>query len=156
MLVTHPKTGPEPREAARAGSCARGFTLVESIVGLVLLAVCVPPLLWALAESRRTAAAPAQSEVAYWLATERLEDLAADRCSPGRGFTYLTPDHYPEEQTVADFPGFSRKVTLTPCGPDLTPPGDGYVLAQVTVRWTGARGSSMSVSATTALAEKLP
>ncbi|MCC6951501.1 MAG: prepilin-type N-terminal cleavage/methylation domain-containing protein [Phycisphaerales bacterium] len=149
-------TGSDPREAARAASCARGFTLVESIVGLVLLSVCVPPLLWALAESRRTAAAPAQAEVAYWLASERLEDLVADRCSPGRGFAYLTPAHYPDEKSVEGFSGFSRSVTLTGCGPDLTPPEDGFVLARVTVRWTGARGTSLSVSATTVLAEKLP
>lgn len=156
MTVTRIKTGSLTREAAGAASCARGFTLMESIVGLVLLSVCVPPLLWALAESRRTAAAPAQAEVAYWLASERLEDLAADRCSPGRGFAYLTPAHYPDENPVAGFPGFSRSVTLTACGPDLTPPGDGFVLARVTVRWTGARGTSLSVSATTVLTEKLP
>lgn len=144
------------RPAPHRALGVRGFTLVESIVGLVLLSVSVPPMLWALAESRRSAAGPAQSDVAYWLATERMEDIAADRCSPGRGFAYLAAKNYPDEASIPGFPGFARSVTIEACGPDLKSPGSGFVRVRVAVQWTGGRGTPMSVAATTVLAEKLP
>jgi len=156
MARTRTKTRFSRRPAPGRTFGGRGFTLVESIVGLVLLSVSVPPMLWALAESRRTAAGPAQSEVAYWLATERLEDIAADRCTPGRGFAYLAARNYPNEATVSGFPGFARSVTFEACGPDLKSPGSGFVRVRVAVQWTGGRGTPMTVAATTVLAEKLP
>lgn len=156
MAGTRTKTRRSRGRAPRGVFGRGGFSLVESIVGLVLLSVSVPPMLWALAETRRAAAGPAQSDVAYWLATERLEDIVADRCSPGRGFAYLAAKNYPDEAVISGFPGFARRARFEACGPDLKSPGSGFVRVGVTVQWVGGRGSPMSISATTVIAEKLP
>ncbi|MCE7973626.1 MAG: type II secretion system protein [Leptolyngbya sp. PLA1] len=142
-----PQTGPGFNATRGAG---RGFTLMESIVGVVLLAVSLPPLIWALGESRRTAAGPAQADVAYWLATERLEDIVADRSTAGRGFGYLSPEHYPDESAVAGFPGYSRAVEFVPADPAL-----GGVEVRVTVTWVDGRGRAQTLRAVSLLAEKL-
>ncbi len=58
-----------------------GFTLIETIAAIVILAVAVPPMLWAVTESQRQRINPMMVSKARWLAVEKMEDIIADRHS---------------------------------------------------------------------------
>ena len=121
-----------------------GFTLVESVAVLVVLAVAFPPIMWAVRQAHLARVAPARFSVARWLAAEKLEDIIADRHSTTRGYSYLTAAHYPAEATVSGFSGFSRSVTLTETAANLSSAGTGYMRATVTVTFTDGAGVSRS------------
>ena len=48
------------------------------------------------------------------LAQAKMEEIAADKSSPSRGFSYLMAANYPAESPVAAFPGYSRTVSFAP------------------------------------------
>src|SRR5439155_927223 len=50
--------------------------------------------------------------IAAQLAQAKMEELAADRNSPTRGFSYLVAANYPAESPVPAFPGYSRSVAF--------------------------------------------
>jgi Tfp pilus assembly protein PilV len=132
---------------------ARGFSLVEAIASIVLIAVSLPATLWALGEAHQRRSAPALASRARWLATEKLEDIIADRHSATRGHGYLVPGNYPDEAQVAGFETYSRRVALVETGADLVAPGEGYTTVTVTVEWRGADGQARSLSVSTVLTE---
>jgi hypothetical protein len=126
---------------------ARAFTLVEAIGAIVLLAIAVPPMLWALRASQIERADPLMISRARWLASEKLEDVIADRYSAVRGFDYITGARYPAEATIAGSPGFSRRVSIAETGPDLASPGSGYLTVIVSVEWDASAGpQSLAIS----------
>jgi Tfp pilus assembly protein PilV len=134
----------------------RAFSLIEAIAAIVVMSVALPALLWALAESKRSVISPALQTQARWLAAEKLDDILADRCSASRGYAYLAAANYPAESPVQGFPGFSRSVTFTACGPNLQPGGSGCMLVEVTVGYTDARGKARTVRLNTLATEALP
>jgi len=131
----------------------RGFTLVEAIAAIVLLSVALPPMLWALRDGRVRAVEPVLASRARWLAESKLEDIIADRHSETRGWDYLAPGNYPEENPVAGWKGFARRVTLEETGADLESAGTGYITATVEVEWMSATRGSRSVSVAAVLTE---
>ena len=140
----------------------RGFTLIETVAAILILAVAVPPMLWAVSQAQTKRANPMLASKARWLAIEKLEDIIADRhsTSGNRGWDYLTAANYPAENPgdISGFPQFSRTVTLLETQADLsTPDSDGgYMNVSVTVSWTNAEGDSMSLSIATVLTEYVP
>jgi prepilin-type N-terminal cleavage/methylation domain-containing protein len=132
---------------------ARGFTLIEAIVAIVILSVGVPGLVMALAESHRKRVDPVMASRARMLASERLEQVIADRHSAWRGYSYVTGANYPSESSIAGFVGFSRTTTVTETGVSLSGAGNGYKVVEVTVSYTDGRGASRSVSVSTVAAE---
>ena len=52
--------------------------------------------------------------IAAQLAQSQMEEIAADKSSPARGFSYLIAANYPAEDPVAAFPGYSRSVAFAP------------------------------------------
>lgn len=136
---------------------ARGFTLVEAVTAIVVLSLAMPAMLAALAQAQRERAAPVLASRARWLAVEKLEEVIADRHSPSRGWGHLVAANYPEEAEVAGFEGFSRSVGFAEYGaPDLSTPGEGYVVATVVVGWTGPMGGVESMPIATVLTEFTP
>jgi prepilin-type N-terminal cleavage/methylation domain-containing protein len=139
-----------------------GFTLIETVAAILILAVAVPPMLWAVSQAQQKRANPMLASKARWLAIEKLEDVIADRhsTSGNRGWDYLTAANYPNENagTISGFPQFSRTVTLQETQADLaTPDTDGgYMNVTVTVTWTNADGDSQSLSISTVLTEYVP
>src|ERR1043165_5168889 len=103
----------------------RGFTLIESIAAIIILTIAVPPLLWAIRQGHFQRVNPMMASKARWLATEKLEDIIADRHSTTRGYTYLTVGNYSTESPVSGFTGFTRSVSFTETGPDLVTAGTG-------------------------------
>ncbi len=61
----------------RRAFTARGFTLIEAIIAIVVLSIAMPAMLWALRESTAERVDPVMVTRARWLAAERLETLTA-------------------------------------------------------------------------------
>ncbi len=135
----------------------RGFTLIETI------AADRHPGLGPAADAlggaaRRTPTGSARCCVsrARWLATEKLEDVIADRHSTTRGYDYLISGNYPPEAAVSGFPQFSRSVTLTETEADLVSAGTGYLTVEVAVGWTDTQGVGRTLEVSTVLTEYEP
>lgn len=129
------------------------FTLIEAIIAIVILAVAMPPMLWAIQDSQSTRSAPILTSRARWLATEELEDIIADRHSTTRGYAYVLASNYPAEPTIAGFPGYSRAVAVTETGAAFASGGTGYKLVTVTVSWTDGRRQARSLSLSTVVTD---
>jgi type II secretory pathway pseudopilin PulG len=134
----------------------RAFTLVEGIVSVVILATATPAILWAVRQAHLDRVSPVQASFARWLATEKLEDIIADRHSSSRGYSFLTAGNYAAEASISGYPGFSRSVAFAETGPDLTSAGTGYMKATVTVGWTDTRGQAQSLAIATVITDYTP
>ena len=60
-------------------SAPRALTLVEALVAIVVVAIAAPPMLLAMRDASLRRATPILADRARWLASEKLEDLIADR-----------------------------------------------------------------------------
>ena len=89
-----------------------GFTLIEVVLIIVIAGVAVLPLSMLFANSSIRSGDARNATVAAQLAGAKLEELAADRDSPTRGFSYLVSGNYPSESPVTAFPGYSRSVAI--------------------------------------------
>lgn len=133
----------------------RAFTLIEVIACIVILSVATPSMFWAIKESISKQYDPVLMSRARWLATERLEDIIADRHSPTRGYGYVVAGSYAAESPVAGFAGLSRSVTVAETGANFAA-GTGWKTVTVTVTYSDARGLSRSVSLSTVLTSYTP
>jgi prepilin-type N-terminal cleavage/methylation domain-containing protein len=131
----------------------RGFTLIEAVACVVLLAVLIPPTMWAMRESHQQRVNPMLASRARWLATEKLEDVIADRHSTTRGYGYLISSNYAAESSITGFPGFTRSVAFVVTAADLVSPGTGYKRVTVTVNWTDAAGTARSLAIATVVTD---
>jgi prepilin-type N-terminal cleavage/methylation domain-containing protein len=137
----------------------RGFTLIETVAAIIILAVAIPPMLWTVREAHHQRANPMLASKARWLAVEKLEDIIADRHSTGaRGYSWLITGNYPAETPVTGFTGFDRTVTFLETDATLvTPtPGGGYMNVTVTVSWTDANANAQSLAISTVLTDYSP
>jgi prepilin-type N-terminal cleavage/methylation domain-containing protein len=125
---------------------SRGFTLIETIIAIVVLSIAVPPMLWSIRESHIQRVGPMMASKARWLATEKLEDIIADRHSTTRGYAYLVTANYAAEASISGSAGFTRTVTFTETAADLSTAGTGYKRCTVTVGWTDGAGTARSLS----------
>ncbi len=139
-----------------------GFTLLETVSAIVILSVAVPPMLWAVTQAQRQRMNPLFASKARWLAVEKLEDIIADRHAPVRGYDYLIPGNYPDENSpaITDYPGFDRKVIFpAETKADLsttTPDPLGYQIVTVKVTWTTSNGETAALTISTVLTEYDP
>jgi prepilin-type N-terminal cleavage/methylation domain-containing protein len=140
----------------RSASRQSGFTLIETIATIVILAVAIPPMLWSIRDAQIQRANPVLASRARWLATEKLEDIIADRHSSTRGYTYLVTGNYPSEPNVTGFTNYSRSVTFTETEADLATAGTGYMKVAVAVGWDDATGTARSLSVTAVLTDYTP
>ena len=134
----------------------RGFTLIETIAAIVIVAVALPPMMWSIREAHAERANPVLASRARWLVVSKLEDVIADRNSTTRGYAYLVAGNYPAEPTIVGYPGFSRSITLNETLADLSTSGDGYMNVLVSVSWIDAQGTSRTLDISTVLAEYVP
>lgn len=129
------------------------MTLIEAIAAIVVIAVAVPPVLLAVRESAVRRVDPVQFSRARWLASEKLEDIIADRHSATRGYTYVVTANYPAEGSVTGFTGFARSVTIAETDATLSAAGTGYKTVTVTVTWTDRRGQARSLALATVVTD---
>lgn len=130
-----------------------GFTLIETIAAIVILTIAIPPMLWSIRQAQVQRVNPVQVSKARWLATERLEDIIADRHSTTRGYGYLITGNYPSEVPIAGFASFSRSVSINETAADLVTAGTGYKKATVTVNWTDATSTLRSLQLSTVITD---
>ena len=126
-----------------------GFTLIETIAAVVILTIAIPPMLWSIRQAHVQRVNPMQVSKARWLATEKLEDIIADRHSTTRGYGYIVAGNYPTENPIAGFPSFSRSISITETAADLSSAGTGYKKVTATVSWTDATATSQSLQIST-------
>jgi len=126
--------------AARRPRGRDGTSLFELMLVIVLIGVGIVPIL---ATFREAGQRGPQSELltrAGFLASEKLEEIVADRLAASRGYAWLTAAHYPAESSIAGFPGFRRTTTV---GPDATV--DGVVVRPVRVTVSNATTGDVSL-----------
>jgi Tfp pilus assembly protein PilV len=114
----------------RAGSRSAGFTLIEVVLIIVIAAVAVLPLSMLFANSSIRSGDARNATVAAQLAQTKMEEIAADRHSPTRGFDFLLAPNYPPERSIRAFPGYQRSVSIAP---DSTYDGIRFRVVSVTV-----------------------
>ena len=122
---------------------ARGYTLVELVLVVVVAGLALPPLLGVFAQTGLASARPDLHTVAISLAREKMEILAADKFNPARGYAYLVSGNYPAESPVSGFL-FSRTVAFTDVASSnlsSSQAGSGFRKAVVTVSWQGGAAS---------------
>ncbi len=133
-----------------------GFTLIEMIAAMVILAVAIPPMLFALRQATMDRIDPVRFSQARWLATERLEDILADWRSATRGYDFVAAANYPDESPVRDHSAFSRGVRIVESGPDLRTAGAGCKTVTVAVTWTDSRGRPRTLEVAAVMTEWEP
>jgi prepilin-type N-terminal cleavage/methylation domain-containing protein len=144
-------TASRPMRAGRQCSRRRGFTLIEGVIAMVILAVAIPPMLWSISQAQGQRVTPYKVSKARWLAVEKLEDIIADRHSSTRGYGYLISSNYPAEASISGAPGFTRSVAFTETTANLSTAGAGYMRATVTVSWVDGSGTSRTLAISTIL-----
>ena len=93
----------------------RGFTLIEIIITIVLLAVLTSGLMAMFTTFSKSNGDPSVMTQATELAQEKMEQIIADKNNPARGFNYVTNGNYPAEppfNPALGFNGFSRSVNV--------------------------------------------
>ena len=140
---------------AKGGESAYVNRILIGITGIVvILAIAMPPILWALRDANVQRVDPVGISRARWLACEKLEDVIADRQGPKRGYSYLENANYPAESPVPGFTGFSRTVAITESGIGLVAGvGTGFKTITVTVTYTNGKGVLRPVSVSTVVAD---
>jgi prepilin-type N-terminal cleavage/methylation domain-containing protein len=144
------------RSGQRYRGSSRGFTLIETIAAIVILAVAIPPMMWAVRNARVERVNPQLASRAHWLASDKLEEVIADRHSSTRGYAYLVTANYAAEDPVSGSPGFTRTVAFNETAADLLTAGTGYMTVSVDVGWTDGRGEARTLSVSTVLTEYTP
>lgn len=134
----------------------RGFTLTESVIAVVILGIAVPSMMWSIRQEHRARVSPLMASKARWLATEKLEDIIADRHSATRGYAYVVAGNYAAESSISGFPGFTRSVAIAETGADLVSAGTGYKKVTVTVGYTDGTGAARTLALATVLTDYTP
>jgi hypothetical protein len=115
------------------------------IAALVVLGVAVPPMLWGLSTGQSRRANATLAATAGWLATEKLEDILADRHSTTRGYDYVAAGNYPNEANVAGYPRFARSVAISETAADLASVGTGYKTVAVSVAYSDSANQARTL-----------
>jgi prepilin-type N-terminal cleavage/methylation domain-containing protein len=92
-----------------------GFTLVETVMVIVLLGIVGAAVLLPFVTSLRGSADPVVTQQGNFLAQEKLDQIIADRqdSATPRGYSYATnPTNYPAENPITGFTAFTRAVAV--------------------------------------------
>lgn len=135
----------------------RGFTLIEAITAVVVLAIAVPGMFWGIRDAQMRRIDPLQASKARWLAAEKLEDIIADRHSSTRGYTYVVSNNYATENSITGFQGFARSVNVSESGASLVSgSGTGYKTVTVTVSFKDGRNTTRTLALATVITDYTP
>ena len=90
----------------------QGFSLVELIAVIVLLAVGLVALLQVFGTAARSIGNNVDGQLGAQLAQERAERVLADRRV--RGYSYMVAGNYPNEPAITGFANYARTTMFTP------------------------------------------
>lgn len=95
---------------------SKGFTLVEVILVIVILAIAIPGLISSVGFMAARQVNTMGTTIAADLAQEKMEEILGDRMNIGRGFNYIANANYTPESTaptaIAGFPNYIRSVDI--------------------------------------------
>jgi len=137
----------------RRRNARRAFTLTEAVMAIVILSIAVVPMMLAVEASSKDQVTPIMVSRARWLATEKLEEIIADRNSRTRGYDFVVSGNYPAEAPVISDPDFARTVSITETGADLQTAGSGYKTVTVTVSWTDVKQQNRTLTVSTVVTD---
>lgn len=119
---------------------AKGFTLIEVILVIVIMAIAIPGLISAVSFMTQSQVNTIGTTTAMDLAQERMEQIVADKMNPlvGMGYGYIISGNYLPDTPMT---GYNRSVNIICVLPaDLNtgvPCDTGYKRVQVTVQAVG-------------------
>lgn len=88
---------------------SKGFTLIEIILLIVILAIAIPGLISVLSFITKGQVNTLGTTTSALLAQEKLEEVVADKRSPNRGYGYITNGNYPADVPMT---GYNRSVNI--------------------------------------------
>jgi prepilin-type N-terminal cleavage/methylation domain-containing protein len=95
---------------------SKGFTLIEVILAIVLLAIAIPGMISAVGFMAQKQVNTIGTTTAADLAQERMEEIMGDRMNPTLGFGHIISGNYLPESVsptaVAGFPNYNRSVNI--------------------------------------------
>jgi len=93
----------------------RGYTLIEVILVIVIMAIAIPTLISAVSFITKGQVNAIGTTTAADLAQSRMEEIMGDRMNPTPpyGFTYIVVGNFPAETPVAGFTNYNRSVAIT-------------------------------------------
>jgi MSHA pilin protein MshD len=91
-----------------------GFTLIETIITLVVLSIAAVGVLSVFTVGIQGSANPLVLGQALQLAQEKMDIIAGDRMNSARGYTWITAavNPYPAENPITGFAVFDRSVAI--------------------------------------------
>jgi prepilin-type N-terminal cleavage/methylation domain-containing protein len=88
----------------------KGFTLIEVILAIVILAVAIPALVSSVSFMAARQVNTIGTTIAADLALEKMEEVIGDRINPARGFPWIVSGpNYPGDAPVT---GYNRSVSI--------------------------------------------
>lgn len=120
----------ESSYVSHKSACEGGFSLFEVTLAVVILGIVGLPLVVMFVNASSRSGEGYLISTATFLAQEKMEQIMADRFSPGRGFDYIVSSNYSVENPVTGYGGFSRSVAIAA---DSTYDGVSYRTVTVTV-----------------------
>jgi hypothetical protein len=137
MAVKRKTTGAHKPTCAIGTSRRPATTIIEVVMAIVILSIALPPLIGSFVDASNQSILPANSALASFLATERMEEIIARRYRANDGYAAITTTNYPNETPVSGFPRFNRSVsvTFTDSGLNTVGSDQGYKKVRVTVTW---------------------
>jgi prepilin-type N-terminal cleavage/methylation domain-containing protein len=93
----------------RADKNTGGFTLIETVITLVVLSIAVVGVLSVFTTGMRGSANPVIVDQAVQLAQEKMDTIVGDRINAGRGYSFIIPASYGADVPVT---GFNRSVNI--------------------------------------------
>jgi prepilin-type N-terminal cleavage/methylation domain-containing protein len=129
---------------------ARGFTLIEIIIAIVIMAIFAPAIIVAITAPLAHTTWDNNQVIATMLVQERLEDIYAYKANVSLtyGYSYITAANFPTESPVSGFTGFNRTTTITEvAGSDLSTASasSGFKKIAVSVTYTGGAATCTTV-----------
>jgi prepilin-type N-terminal cleavage/methylation domain-containing protein len=90
-----------------------GFSLIETIIVIVIIGIAAIGVLSVFTEGMRGAADPLITIQVIELAQEKMDIVIGDRQNTARGYSYATtPANYPAESPVSGFANFNRSIAI--------------------------------------------
>lgn len=134
----------------------RGFTIVEAICAITIMAVALPASLWMIRGATQRRVDPILAARARWLVVERMEQVLMDRHNSSRGYAYIDGSNYASEASVSGFSNMSRAVSVVETGPNLSSAGTGYKRVMVTVSFRDGRNILRTMGMSTVVTDYTP
>lgn len=107
----------------------KGFTFIEVILIIVVLAISIPPLVSLLSSNLINSTKSKIITQAVIYAQEKMDEIIADKRSPNRGYNWVvTPNQYSSDIPAS---GFTRSVLIDTSAKVYN--GISYALVQVSV-----------------------